>query len=273
MASVTSSTGIQVAFNPNTDGSFRVVVGAPTWTGGNAATTASTLLAADATATSTSLSAAHIAWWNSYWAGTGMVKLSSADGSAQYLEKLRTLYYYYAATERGDSIPRVACRSCRPVQLLAGLYQWYPAAFWFWNLRMQVAANIGGGQGALLNAPVFNLYTSNLANLVAWTEANMGGLPGICVPETMRFNGNGYQSDSNPDQTASCDENIAPTWNGKTVTTGAEIGLWIWRQYQVTNDTAFLTTNYPLMRDAAAVPARFRQQGIGWVAPQRLERP
>jgi len=197
------------------------------------------------------LSAAHIAWWNSYWAGTGIVKLSSADGSAQYLEKLRTLYYYYAATERGSSIPGSHAGLADLFNYSQDHIGWYPPAFWFWNLRMQVAANLGGGQGALLNAPVFSLYTNNLANLVSWTEANMGGLPGICVPETMRFNGNGYQSDSNPDQTASCDENVAPTWNGMTVTTGAEIGLWIWRQYQVTNDTAFLTANYPLMHDAA----------------------
>jgi hypothetical protein len=251
VASATSSTGVQVAFNPNTDGSFRVVVGVPTWTGGNAATTASTLLGADATATSASLSAAHIAWWNSYWAGTGKVKLSSSDGSAQYLEKLRTLYYYHAAAERGGSIPGSQAGLADLFNYSQDNIQWYAAAFWFWNLRMQVAANLGGGQGALLNAPVFNLYTSNLSNLVAWTEANMGGLPGICVPETMRFNGNGYQSDSNPYLAASCDENVAPTWNGMTVTTGAEIGLWIWRQYQMTNDTAFLTTNYPLMRDAA----------------------
>jgi len=251
VASVTSSTGVEVTFNPNTDGSFRVVVGAPTWTGGNATTTATTLLGSDATATSTSLSAAHIAWWNSYWAGTGIVKLSSADGSAQYLEKLRTLYYYYAATERGSSIPGSHAGLADLFNYSQDSIGWYPAAFWFWNLRMQVAANIGGGQSALLNAPVFNLYTSNLANLMSWTQANMGGRPGVCVPETMRFNGNGYQSDTNPDQTASCDENIAPTWNGMTVTTGAEIGLWIWRQYQVTNDKAFLTTNYPLMRAAA----------------------
>jgi hypothetical protein len=261
VASVTGSTGVQVAFNPNTDGSFRVVVGAPTWTGGNAATTASTLLGSDATATSTALSAAHIAWWNSYWAGTGLVKLSSADGSAQYLEKLRTLYYFYAAAERGGSIPGSQAGLADLFNYSQDSVQWYAAAFWFWNLRMQVAANIGGGQGALLNAPVFNLYTSNLASLVSWTEANMGGLPGVCVPETMRFNGNGYQSDSNPYLAASCDQNVAPTWNGKTVTSGAEIGLWIWRQYQVTNDTTFLTTNYPLMRDAAQFLLAFASKG------------
>jgi len=32
------------------------------------------------------------------------------------------------------------------------------------------------------NAPVFNLYTSNLSGIEAWTRANMGARPGICVP-------------------------------------------------------------------------------------------
>jgi hypothetical protein len=32
----------------------------------------------------------------------------------------------------------------------------------------------------------------------------------------MRFNGNGYQNDSAPTSDASCDQNIASTWNGNT---------------------------------------------------------
>lgn len=251
VASVTSSTGVGVSFTPNADGSFRVVVGVPTWAGGNAASTASALLGTDATATSAALAAGHLTWWHNYWAGTGLVKLSSSDGTAQYMQKLRTLYYFYAAAERGGAVPGSQAGLADLFNYSQDYIQWYSASFWFWNLRMQVAANIGGGQGALLNAPVFNLYTSNLANLTAWTVAKMGGRPGICVPETMRFNGNGYQSDSNPNGSSSCDQTVAPSWNGSTITTGAEIGLWVWRQYQQTGDTAFLTANYPLMKGAA----------------------
>ena len=69
----------------------------------------------------------------------------------------------------------------------------------------------------------------------------------------MRFNGNGFQTDSNPYSDASCDQNNppGPTWNGETVSTGAEIGLWVWQQYLTTGDRAFLQSNYPLMQQAA----------------------
>ena len=49
-ASVVDSQTVQVSFRPNTDGSFRVVVGVPHWVGGDAATTATALLGSDATA-------------------------------------------------------------------------------------------------------------------------------------------------------------------------------------------------------------------------------
>ena len=52
-ASVVNSTTVQVSFRPNADGSYRIVVGAPTWTGGNAASTASSLIGADPTASAT----------------------------------------------------------------------------------------------------------------------------------------------------------------------------------------------------------------------------
>ncbi len=38
-------------------------------------------------------------------------------------------------------------------------------------------------------------------------------MAGICVPETMRYNGNGFQNDGTPFSDASCDENIPPTWS------------------------------------------------------------
>lgn len=38
-ASVVNSTQVQVAFNPNSNGSFRIVVASPSWTGGNAVCT------------------------------------------------------------------------------------------------------------------------------------------------------------------------------------------------------------------------------------------
>jgi hypothetical protein len=65
----------------------------------------------------------------------------------------------------------------------------------------------------------------------------------------MRFNGNGtYQGATDND---SCDTTIAPSYNSQTITSGAEIGLWVWQQYLMTDDPAFLRRNYPIIRGAA----------------------
>jgi hypothetical protein len=248
-ASVVDSETVKVSFNPNSDGSFRVIVGAPQWAGGNAATTASSLLGSDATIASSTLESAHLTWWHNYWAHLGLIKLSSADGTANYMEKLRTLYYYAEAAESRGSLPGSQAGLADLFNFSQDHQDWYPAGYWFWNLRGQVGANLGAGASAL-NAPVFNLYTSNLANIQAWTKTYMGGRAGICVPETMRFNGNGFQNDWSPFSDPSCDQSVT-TWNGETVSTGAEIGLWVWQQYQDTGDRMFLQTNYPLMQQAA----------------------
>ncbi len=83
----------------------------------------------------------------------------------------------------------------------------------------------------------------------AWTKSKMGGRSGICLPETMRFNGNGYYYDA--EGNSSCNQNIAPSYNSLTITSGAEVGLWVWQQYLMTQDRTFLSTNYPLMSQAA----------------------
>jgi hypothetical protein len=65
----------------------------------------------------------------------------------------------------------------------------------------------------------------------------------------MRWNGNGtYNGGTDND---SCDQTIAPSFNSLTMTSGAEIGLWIWQTYLMTDDTAFLSANYPVMSGAA----------------------
>src|SRR3984957_14924532 len=117
---------------------------------------------------------------------------------------------------------------------------------------MQVAANIDAGIPEL-NAPYFRLYRENLASIKDWTTKHMAGRPGICVPETMRFNGPGieYEPDWNPAKPPviglNCDAASRPYYNARTLSTGAEISLWIWQQYLATGDRKFLAENYPVM--------------------------
>jgi hypothetical protein len=259
-ASVTSPLSVQVSFKPDANGSFRVVVAAPHWAGGNALATARRMLGGAARRSERSLAAASSAWWHRFWAHSGLIEMNSADGSAQYLEQVRTIYLYTEAASMRSAYPGSQAGVADMFNFSEDHQDWYPAAFWFWNLRMQVAANISSGNFAL-NIPVFNLYLSNLANIEAWTKKYMGGRPGICVPETMRYNGNGFQNDSTPFSDASCDSGIPPTWNGETVTTGTEISLWIWQQYLGTGNLAFLRRYYPVMRESAVFLLSYATKG------------
>jgi hypothetical protein len=248
--SVVNSQTVQVAFNPNTNGTFRVVVGAPPWTGGTAATTAASLLGSDATVASATLQAGHLTWWHNFWAAADLMELSSTDGSAQYLENLRTIYLYQEASLNRGTFPATQAGVADLFAFSKDTQDWVPADYWFWNLRMQLAANLSSGESAL-NTGFFNLYTSNVANLQTWTQAHVPGHAGVCVPETMRFNGNGFYGGGSAASNASCDTTIAPTFNSQNLTTGAEVSLWIWQQYLDTGNTAFLQAGYPLMKAAA----------------------
>jgi hypothetical protein len=247
-ASVVDSLTVQVSFQPNSDGSFRVVIAAPTWTGGDAMSTATGVLGSDATAVSSNLDAAHLAWWHDYWNSVGLIQMTSSDGTANYFESLRTIYLFLTAAESRGTFPGSQAGLADLFDYLEDTQPWFPAGYWFWNTRMLVAANMSSGAFDM-NTPVWNLYRSNVANIQAWTQSKMGGRTGLCVPETMRFNGNGYWYGGEDD--ASCDEAASPNYNALTITSGAEVGLWIWQQYLMSGDSAFLAANYPVMSGAA----------------------
>ena len=257
-ASVVNSTSVQVSFKPNTDGSFRVIVGAPTWTGGNAATTASSLLGTDATATESSLLSTQSGWWNNYWANSGLVEMNSTDGSAQYIEALRTIYLYTEAASMRGTYPGSQAGVTDMFNFGKDAQSWTPSSTWLWNLRTQISANMSTGNFAL-NTPIFNLYINALPAIETWTKAQMGGLAGACIPEVMRFNGNG--GDPGAGANAACSEPGSPNWNALDITSGPEISLYVWQQYQDTGDTTFLTKYYPLMEQSATFLLAYEKKG------------
>lgn len=245
-ASAVDAETAQVSFAPRPGGSYRVVVAAPSWHGGNPAAVNPQSAAAEP-----GLLAAHEAWWHRFWSRVGLMQLRSADGAAQYLENLRTLDLYIAAASSRGQFPGSQAGVADLFSPVRDDHQWDPAAYWHWNLRMQVAANLGAGAFDL-NAPYFRLYRDNLAGIEQWTTGHMGGRPGICVPETMRFNGQGIEYETWLSSVGlNCDASSQPYYNARTITTGAEVGLWIWQQYQMTGDRSFLAANYPVMAQAA----------------------
>jgi hypothetical protein len=260
-ASVVNGQQVQVAFTPNANGAFRVIVASPAWTGGNPTTTAANLIGGDTTAATSSLLATQSAWWNGFWAHTGLIEMTSADGAAQYLENLRTIYLYAeAASMRAGTYPGSQAGVADLFAFDQDQQDWYPAGYWLWNLRGQLAANLSSGN-ATLNVPIFDMYLNDLPAIEAWTGAQMGGKPGACVPETMRFNGNGYYNGGSNAQNASCALASSPSYNAETITSGAEIAQWVWRQYQTTGDLDFLRKYYPILQQAATFLLAYQNVG------------
>jgi hypothetical protein len=179
------------------------------------------------------------------------------------MENLRHLYLYTAAAESGGRFPGSQAGIGDLFSAVQDLHHWDPAAFWHWNLRMQVAANLDAGVPEL-NAPYFRLYRENLTSIKDWTTRHMAGRPGICIPETMRFNGPGieYEGDwKTPATGLNCDAASRPYYNARTLSTGAEVSLWIWRQYLATGDHAFLARNYPVMAESARFLLAYETHG------------
>jgi hypothetical protein len=238
---------VKISFLPRPDGSFRVLIGAPPWRGGDAPATASRLFA-EARALPIG---EHRIWWHRYWEQIGLMKLHSQDGAAEYFENLRMIDLFTAAAESRGRFPGSQAGIGDLFSSFQDEHKWGPSAYWHWNLRMQVSANMGAGAFSL-NEPYFRLYRENLGNVLAWTRKHMGGRPGACVPETMRFNGRGYENETWIAVAAiNCGEDFHPYYNARTLSTGAEVSLWIWHQFEYTDNLEFLKENYPVMRESA----------------------
>uniref|UniRef100_UPI003BEECF71 hypothetical protein n=1 Tax=Burkholderia arboris TaxID=488730 RepID=UPI003BEECF71 len=257
VSTTSDSRSTTLSFKPNADGTFRIIVGVPHYDGSQAVP----ILAQDSI-TDTS-STKHTQSWNTFWSKAGLIKLTSSDGSGEYMENLRNIYLYSAQAGNQDNYPGSQAGVADLFSSVEDYHRWYPFGYWHWNLRMQIAANMQAGL-YYLNAPYFNLYQQNLANLQDWTTKKMAGRPGICVPEVMRFNGNGNVMPVGPDTKidhSSCDASSRSYFNSRTLSTGAEISHFIWIQYLATKDLEFLKKNYPIMENAAAFLHAYQKTG------------
>lgn len=233
---VIDSETVQLRFFPRSDGSFRIVVGVPFYTGGDVGA-AST--AAVAGAGKPGIDSGHLAWWHHFWAQSDPMEISSADGSGQYMEALRDQELYTEASSERNTLPSGQAGA------VDMFYPWQdsntsPSTWFHFNLRQDVFANYGAGI-AQFNQPYLNLYTSHVPQMEAFTQANWPGAQGACVPELLQFDGT-------PE---SCQNNAAASWVTRILTGGLEVSHDIWETAQYTGDSSYLTQGWPLMRDVA----------------------
>jgi alpha-L-fucosidase 2 len=256
-ATVTNPLTVTLSFRPMPDGHFRIRVAAPPYDGSGDA------LQLVRTALTSGAPEAHRAWWHAFWNRAAVIRVTSADGAGDYMENLRNIYLYAAAAERGVEYPGSQAGVADMLSSARDAHRWDSSAFWHWNLRMQVAANIGAGLYDL-NTPYFNLYREDMPAIEDWTHQHMDGRVGACIPETMRFNGPGieYESSWTPISLAhDCDAHWSPYFNARTLSTGAEVSLWIWQQYLATQDRAFLARNYSVMAASARFLLAYQNPG------------
>lgn len=231
-ASVVDPLTVRLTFRPKADGSFRLVVGVPSYRGGD--------LRAAARRAVVETHRNHLQWWHAFWAKAAPMRITSADGTGEYVENLRTLQLYtMAASMRGD-VPSTHGAVVRMFSSSEDQADWAQDSYWHFNLRMLVSANLGAGIGDL-NTPYFSFYLDRAELMREWTRTHWIGGEGLCVPEFMRYDGTGD----------GCDNTNEPSWTRRILTSGPELVNNIWQQYRYTGDKALLNRSYPLMRDVA----------------------
>jgi hypothetical protein len=231
-ASVVDPLTVRLTFRPNADGTFRLVVGVPSYKGGDVATAARRAVV-DSYSN-------HLSWWHAFWAEAAPMRITSTDGTGEYVENLRTLQLYTMAASMRSPVPSTHGAVVRMFSSAKDQADWAQDSYWHFNLRMLVSANLGAGIGEF-NSPYFRFYLDRAALMKKWTEEHWIGARGTCVPEFLRYDGTGD----------GCDNISEPSWVKRILTSGPELVNNIWQQYRYTGDRALLDRGYPLMRDVA----------------------
>jgi hypothetical protein len=235
-ARVVDSETVELRFRPRADGTFRLVVGVPSYTGGDVGDASS---AAVAGAGAAGVERGHLTWWHRFWAQADPMEISSPDGTGEYMEALRAQQLYTTAASERNVLPSGQAGA------VDMFYPWQdsntsPSTWFHFNLRQDVFANYGAGI-AQFNAPYLRLYTSHLEQLRAWTQSHWPGADGACVPELIGYDGTPQ----------SCRTGTAPAWTERILTGGLEVSHDIWLTAQYTQDPSYLAQGWPLMRDVA----------------------
>ncbi|MGW4730200.1 glycosyl hydrolase family 95 catalytic domain-containing protein [Streptomyces shenzhenensis] len=242
-ATVVDDHTARLSFKPRSDGSFRVVVAAPKYAGGAVGTAAAAAVAGAASGSAAAFETGHLQWWHALWDRVSPMKISSADGSGEYLENQRLLGLYTTAASMRGPQPTSHGAAANLFSSFKDAADWSPEHYWHFNLRMQTSQNFAANM-ADFNAPYFGLYQNTFATRKMQTAQLMPGSSGVCIPEVMRFDGSGVIAGQKQ-----CDSTGSPNYVTRILSSGPEIAYNMWRQYLFTRDESFLDAGYPFMAD------------------------
>ena len=158
---------------------------AGSWKSDNEAADQVTRLLTDSAAQSyDALRAAHVRWWHGFW-GRTFVHLTSADGSADYLERIRHLHLYImGCISRGPVI--TAMNTGTLFRSDENKAHW-GGQHWLWNTASEYYGLFAADALDLME-PYFGMYRRWLPNCEAAARQRWG-CAGAFYPETAPFNG------------------------------------------------------------------------------------
>ena len=126
---------------------------------------------------------AHTGWWQAFWERT-FVHLTSADGVADFMERLRHLHLYYmACCSRGGLPPKFNGL----LFTSDGDKRTWGSQFWLWNTELLYYPLLAA-DALDLAAPFFEMYTKILPECEKAAQQRWG-VAGAYYPETMAFDG------------------------------------------------------------------------------------
>ncbi|MWA03571.1 glycoside hydrolase [Actinomadura sp. LD22] len=234
-AKVVDGLTVRLTFRPNKDGSFRIVTGVPAYTGGDVGKAAGAALAGASDGAQRTE-----AYWHRFWQGAAPMRISSPDGTGEYMEQLRAQQLYMTAATMRSAVPSSHGGVINMFSPWQDAVHWSADYWWHFNLRQPVYTNLGADTEEY-NTPYFRLYLDRLKQMRDWTKGHWAGAEGACVAEYLRYDGTAE----------ACDSERPPDWLNRIVSTGPEVVHNLWLQYRYTRDESVLDEAYPLMRDVA----------------------
>ena len=227
----------------------------------------------------------HAEWWVSFWSRT-FVHLRSADGVAQFMERVRCLHLYYMASTSRGKLPPKWNGSLFAVE---GDKRKWGSQFWVWTTESAYFP-LYASDAVELTEPFFRMYLEQLP--AAWKAgAQRWGVEGAFYPETTPFNGplilptdvgdefreiylgrrpKERMSTRTRDwcrfdaslQTVTEKGRRRFSWITHMVSSGSELAVQAWWRFRYTGDTAWLRTHtYPLLKGAAELYRNLAQKG------------
>jgi len=231
----------------------------------------------------------HARWWSSFWARTS-VHLTSADGAADFMERVRTLHMYYmAASSRGMLPPKWNGSQF----ITEGDVRHWGAQFWVWTTEMHYFPLLAADAIDLTEA-FFDMYLRQLPNCIRAGRQRWGA-NGAFYPETTPFDGpvilsdevaaefqDVYlgrkgnlqlseraralgQYDSSLRVLAGAEGELAAgryPWISHVVSSGCELAVQAWWRYRHTGDVEWLRSHaYPLLRDTVELYRDLAEKG------------